>query len=171
MPNCKQEYVWYINWCEYSNFSGAGDVWFSLNGTTYHNNSKVTLEDIGDGEDGLLCRTNLTACCQRPYTGDNGSAIGNWFFPNGSIVRSSSASWDFHRTRGQMEVVLHRIRGGEEGIYRCEIHDSKNINQTIYIGVYSAASGEWHCLYTPVVLNFTAYMCCRRVRFTLSHST
>ena len=121
---------------------GAGDVWFSLRNVTYQNNSNVTLEDIGEGgDDALLCRTNLTACCRPSYSGA-GSATGNWFFPNGSRVRGAGAQWDFHRTRGQMVVVLHRRRGGVEGIYSCEISDALNINQTIYIGVYTADTGE-----------------------------
>ena len=37
-------------------------------------------------------------------------------------------------------VGLNRRRGGEDGIYRCEIPDSANVNQTIYIGVYTANS-------------------------------
>ena len=118
---------------------GAGDVWFSLRNVTYQNNSNVTLEDIGEGGDALRCVTNLTACCRPSY---NRSANGNWFFPNGSRVPGSGAQWDFHRTRGQMAVVLHRRRGGVEGIYRCEIPDAMNINQTIYIGVYPADTGE-----------------------------
>ena len=51
----------------------------------------------------------------------------------------------FHRTRGQMVVRMHRRRGGEGGIYRCEIPDSTSTNQTIYIGVYTvynSSTGE-----------------------------
>ena len=103
----------------------------------------MTLEDIGEDDDALLCMTNLTACCQRPYTG----ALGNWFFPNGTRVSSSGNNWDFYRTRGQMVVRLHHRRGGAEGIYHCEIPDTLGFIQTIYIGVYSASTGEW-------------YMCC-----------
>ena len=107
------------------------------------NNSNVTLEDIGEDDDALLCITNLAACCRPPYTGDMvPGAIGNWFFPNGTRVPSSGDQWDFHRTRGQMVVCLHRRRGGEEGVYRCEIPDAMNVNQTVYIGVYSASTGE-----------------------------
>ena len=132
---------------EISFFPGAGDVWFSHNGTTYQNNSNVILEDIGKGDDALLCRTNQTACCRPPYTGSH--AIGHWYFPNGTRVPSSGAQWDFFRTRGQMVVRLHRRRGGEEGIYRCEIPDTFGFNQTLYIGVYSGSAGEWY-MYTPV---------------------
>ena len=77
-----------------------------------------------------------------PYTGENGSAKGNWFFPNGTRVPSDGEPSDFHRTRDQMVVLLKRRRGGEDGIYRCEIPDSRGVYQNIYIGVYSACRGK-----------------------------
>ena len=122
-------------------FPGAGDVWFSLKGTTYQNNSCVALEDIGEGNDALLCVANLTACCKPPYIG-NGSPSGNWFFSNETRVPGVDEQWDFYRTRGHMVVRMHRKRGGVEGIYRCEIRDSMNVNQTIYIQVYTTSSGK-----------------------------
>ena len=39
-------------------------------------------------------------------------------------------------------VKLHRRRGGEDGIYCCEIPDTRNVIQSIYIGVYAASTGE-----------------------------
>ena len=39
-------------------------------------------------------------------------------------------------------VRLHRRRGGVEGIYWCDIPDSMNVKQTIYIGVYTAITGK-----------------------------
>ena len=125
-----------------SSFPDVEDIWFSLRGTTYKNNSVVFLEDIGEGHDALLCITNLTACCRPPYTGVNGSALGNWYFPNETRVPSSGDDWDIYRTRGQMEVLLHHRRGGVEGIYHCEIPDTMNVTRSIYIGVYSASTGE-----------------------------
>ena len=118
-----------------------------LRGTPYQNNSIVMLEDIGEGHDALLCITKRTACCRSPYTGDMGPALGNWFFPNGTRVPSLGVGWDFYRTRGQMVVRMHHRRGGVEGIYRCEIPDAMNVNQTIYIGVYSYSTGEWSILF------------------------
>ena len=116
-----------------------------LRNTTYQNNSNVTLEDIGEGYDALLCITNQTACCRPPYTSEMGpSALGNWFFPNGTRVPSSGSKWDFYRTRGQTVVRMNRRRSGVEGIYRCEIPDTMNVTQSIYIGVYSASTGEWY---------------------------
>ena len=113
-----------------------------LRNTTYQNNSIVTLEDIGEGDNALLCITNQTACCRPSGSGGNGSAIGNWFFPDGTRVPSLGLQWDFYRTRGQMVVRLNRRSGGEEGIYHCEIPDSMNVIQNIYIGVYSESTGE-----------------------------
>ena len=94
----------------------------------------MALEDIGEGDDALLCVTDLHNCCRAPYSK---TAIGNWFFPNGTRVPSSGNNWDFHRTRGNMVVTLHRRRGGVEGIYWCEIPDTMHVIQTIYIGVYN----------------------------------
>ena len=127
-------------------FPGAGDVCVSLRNTTYHNNSLVTLDDIGEGDNGaLLCRTNQTACCQAPYTGESGSGIRNWYFPSGpKVVGFVGLSTSFYRNRGQKVVRLNRKRGGEDGIYRCVIPDSMNVPQTIYIGVYTmnSSTGE-----------------------------
>ena len=94
----------------------------------------MTLDDIGEGDDALLCITNFRNCCKSPY------AIGNWFFPNGTRVPSSGNQWDFYRTRNRKVVLLHRRRAGAEGIYRCEIPDAMNVIQTIYIGVYHAVT-------------------------------
>ena len=97
----------------------------------------MALEDIGGENDtALLCMTNLTACCKP------GTAIGNWFFPNGTRVPSSGNQWDFYRSRDNMVVRMHRRRGGVDGIYRCEISVLMIVNQSIYIGVYTASTGE-----------------------------
>ena len=122
-------------------------VSFWLRGTTYQNNSIVTLEDIGEWSNALFCVTDLTACCKPSSTSEMGPVYtGDWYFPNGTRVPSSGMQWDIHRTRGQQMVVFHRRRGGEDGVYRCDIRDTMNVavvTQTIYIGVYSARTGEW----------------------------
>ena len=97
----------------------------------------MTLEDIGEGNDALLCMTNLTGFCGRS---ENRSVLGDWYFPNGTVVPSSGEQWNFYRTRDQMVVRLNRRRGGVEGIYCCEIPDSMNVTQTVHIGVYITVS-------------------------------
>ena len=110
----------------------------------------MTLEDIGEDENALLCITDLTACCRCPYAGEMGPDIGNWFFPNGTKIYTpgEGTDWDFYRTRGEMVVLMQRKGGGEDGIYHCEIPDTLNVVQTIYIGIYSGSTGELY-IYTP----------------------
>ena len=45
-----------------------------------------TLEDIGEGDDGLLCLTDLTACCRGSDAPPGTGALGDWFFPNRTAV-------------------------------------------------------------------------------------
>ena len=106
---------------------GAGYPRCWLRGTTYQNNSLVTLEDI-DLTFGLYCET----ACYSP-------GIRNWFFPNGTRVPSEIVGWDFYH----MYSSIYRRRGGVNGIYRFEIPDAMHVTQTIYIGVYTANTGEW----------------------------
>ena len=110
-----------------------------------NNNSLVTAEDIGEGDNALRCMTDNTSCCRPPYTSSLGrQALGNWFFPNGTRVQSSRRQWDFHRTRGHMVVLLQRRRGGEDGVYHCVLPDKDGNDQITYIGVYTASGmGEW----------------------------
>ena len=104
----------------------------------------MTLEDIGEGDDALLCVTDQPACCLHFYTRYGALIFGNWFFPNGSRIPSFGQQWNFYRNRGQMVVNIHRRRGGVNGIYSCVIPDAMNITQTMYIGVYTASAGEWY---------------------------
>ena len=110
-----------------------------MNGAITPNHGFVLLNNIGGGDASLLCLTNRPACCRSPYA-ENGR--GNWFFPNGTRVPSTGMQWDFHRTRGHSMVRLQRRRGGVNGIYRCEIPDAMNVNQSLYIGVYTNSTGE-----------------------------
>ena len=98
------------------------------------------MEDIGEGDDALLCITSLVGCCE-PF-------LGNWFFPNGTTLprgianATSSLQWEFYEDRGWTVVRMHRRRGGVTGIYLCEILDTVGIIQSMYIGVYTATTGE-----------------------------
>ena len=105
------------------------------------------MEYIGSRNmESLLCVTKLFSCCKASHA-NSSTPLGNWYFPNGTTVpnksnQRSGEQWDYYVTRGRMVVRMHRRRGGEDGIYRCEIPDSMNVLQTIYIGVYSVTTGE-----------------------------
>ena len=140
-----------------SSFPG---VQFSLRGTTYQNNSLVTLENIQFGNDDtnpLLCLTDLTTCCRGSDTPSGINALGEWFFPNGTAVPNTvidrvnnvNIIWEFYRNRGPSVIRMHRRDGGVDGIYCCEIPDAAGVTQNIYIGVYTASTGEWY-MYTGV---------------------
>ena len=79
-------------------------------------------------------------CCARAQSG--GATLGDWYYPNGTGVANSGSMWEFYRNRGPSVVRLHRRRGGVTGIYRCEIPDTAGVGQTMYIGVYTADTGE-----------------------------
>ena len=102
----------------------------------------MTLEDIGEGGDALLCMIEQPVCCQYLYTGAIDDDRGNWYFPNGTRINSSGDSLDFNRTRDQIVVHLNRRQVRVPGIYRCEIPNELNVTQNIYIGVYNASTGE-----------------------------
>ena len=50
-------------------------------GISYQNNSIVMLEDIGEGDDALLCLTNVTARCQGYDTGERWVSLGTGISP------------------------------------------------------------------------------------------
>ena len=106
----------------------------------------MTLENIGEDDDALLCMTNNAECCARDQSPGE-VTLGDWYYPNGTGASNMGEGLDFYRNRGQSVVRLHRRRGGVNGIYRCEIPVSVTpsvVNQTIYIGVYTPSTGKWY---------------------------
>ena len=115
-----------------------------MNGVAIPNHGFAVLDNIGEGDESLRCLTDLPACCRRPYTTDPMmSVLGNWYFPNGTRVPSSGNQWNFHRTRGQMVVRLHRRRGGATGIYHCNVLDQNGEQLSRYVGVYTTNTGGY----------------------------
>jgi hypothetical protein len=109
----------------------AAGVKLSLNGTFIANNSYVDIDDIGEGDDALLCHTNKTKCCGSPFR------IGEWYYPNGTRVVDLLQVWsqdEFYRNRGTQVVRLSHRQGTftERGRFRCDIPDTRNDVQSIY---------------------------------------
>ena len=102
------------------------------------------ISDIGSTDNtALLCITNRLAT-----RGDDGrfTSGGDWFAPDGDTVGSlvSSTVPGFGRNRGDMIVRLRRNDGTpEQGIYHCVVEDADNIQQTVYVGLYSSGEGRW----------------------------
>ena len=118
-----------------------------MNGVTIPNHGFAVLDNIGEGEESLHCLTDLPACCKPPHTDPMGpSALGNWYFPNGTRVVSSGQQWDFHRIRDRMVVLVHHRRSGATGIYRCNVPDQNEEQLNLYVGVYTTNTGGYSVL-------------------------
>ena len=112
-----------------------------MNGAIIPNHGFVPLDNIGEASNSLLCLTNNTLCCKHAQSGGV-NPLGDWYYPNGTGVANNGEMWEFYRNRDASVVRLRRRSGGEDGIYRCVIPDAAGANQTIYIGVYNASTGE-----------------------------
>ena len=147
-------------------FQSLVPVALVLNGTVIPNHGLVLLEDIGESDAALLCKTDLVACCRSYDTGSG--PLGYWFFPNGTevpnfIINVQGLMWDFYRNRGPSVVRMNRRRGGVNGIYRCKIPNQNGVSQSLYVGVYTRNTGKssliyscGHCANRP-----HSYTCCR----------
>ena len=102
-----------------------------LNNISYANNSLLNLTDIGEGDNALICLSDSTQCCRGPdNTSGLGGPLGNWYFPNGSLVRNSDVGGDIYMDRGASVVRLNRRNvTSPNGIYRCEVVDARGSTQ------------------------------------------
>ena len=112
-----------------------------LNGAIIPNHGFVLLDNIGESSNSLCCLTENRMCCARTQVPGRG-LLGDWYYPNGTGVPNMADRFDFYRNRGQSVVRLHRWRDGVMGIYRCEIPNGADVNQTMFIGVYTANTGK-----------------------------
>ena len=109
------------------------------------NNSLITMNHIGEGEEALFCLTDQKDCCV------NESDIhGSWFLPNGSKILSTSYA-HFYVTHGNQTVGLNRAENSSlmfpTGIYHCEMINKNNDTQYLYAGIYPENEGI-HNYYT-----------------------
>ena len=80
-------------------------------------------------------------CCARAQS-PGLAVLGDWYYPNDTGVPNNGDGWEFYRNRGPSVVRLNRRRDEVTGIYRCEIPDAAGVNQTMFIGVYTADTGK-----------------------------
>ena len=102
-----------------------------LRGNTYVDGDTVLITDIGEGDDdALLCVTDSTNCCAS-------QTIGEFFYPDGSIVDVRGSGDSLYRNRGDGFIRLNRRNNALSplGRYRCSIPDSSGVFQSIYINI------------------------------------
>ena len=119
--------------------SRATGIWLTLNSVNYTNNSVVNIMNIGTGSAALICTTTNLACC----LSTDGS---HWYFPDGSTVQRTSTT--YYRTRTVNKgivgtVSLNRNPGATTtGVFHCDIPDASGDLQSLYVGIYTATTGE-----------------------------
>ena len=119
-------------------------VGFLLRGQLYGNHCIVTITDIGEFRNALLCITNYSDCCRHHDLYYYYKGRSEWYYHNGSTVRIHGSGYDFYRTRGPNVVRLNRRNNATlpTGIYRCNIPVGDYNDTDIYIGVYNPESGK-----------------------------
>ena len=126
-------------------------LYFTLNGVVYLPSDTVLITDIGigigvwvnpDPGSSLVCNTsNVNTHCCRGRNNPNGGSLGEWYFPNGTIVPrfGDSMMSDFTRTGWTHQVRLNRKNNAMTplGTYTCVVPDMNNMmnhNATITLG-------------------------------------
>ena len=115
-----------------------------LNNTEYLSGDTLTITDVGDNfppgsyvkqndsGSSLVCVTinvNTMCCGGRDHPGSG--PVGNWLFPNGTIVLVNSANpnGDFTRSSHTQQIRLNRKRTdimSPTGVYTCEVPDGSD---------------------------------------------
>ena len=106
-------------------------AFLSLNDISVNNNSDVS---ISSDSDPLLCITDSRGCCS-----SDTQVTGNWFFPNGSLIRTQTTNSGIYVRRGPSVVGLYWndsiIKTFPPGEYRCEIPDSNGQLQVVLVKI------------------------------------
>ena len=103
----------------------------------------VNLTDIGEDRAALFCLTDRPACCRGSDTGASGRGV--WLLPGGSSVVGSfkAVASMFYRSRGASAVLLHHgnTTMGPSGVFTCNIPDSADLPQQVFVGIYPPDAG------------------------------
>ncbi|XP_064386437.1 hemicentin-2-like isoform X2 [Halichondria panicea] len=104
-------------------------------------NSLVAIDTIGDTtETALTCRTNSTICCTGQDNPNSANGLGDWLFPNGTVVTRNQditdSDTDLLYSVGDTGALrLHR-RGSVSGLtgsYCCVIPDNTGVDVTFCV--------------------------------------
>ena len=103
---------------------------FESGGRNLTNNSYIYYANISDGDSALKCVTDSDNCC-------NDSRVGNWRDERGRAVQQEADNATcLYVTRGHGLVSLNCKSDcipESSGLWRCDIPDSSEVIQSIYI--------------------------------------
>ena len=127
-----------------------------LGNTIYLPGDSVLITDIGQQPAGprsdpgytLVCVTsNVNIYCCRGNDNPNGGSLGNWYYPDGSVVPTTYAitSTDiFSRVVYTEQVRLSSLGGtdtGPYGAYRCDVPDGIGSTASASINIIAPPPG------------------------------
>ena len=95
----------------------------------------MDVDIIGEyqADNALSCHTDKPGCCRI-------IRIGEWYFPNGSIVQTLGMNTFltdyFYRNRGESTVLLNRRHDPlERGHFYCQLPDATGAVQTLSVNI------------------------------------
>jgi hypothetical protein len=96
----------------------------------------IAIGDIGEGDDALLCFTDLRECCQKGQSFNN-SVVGDWVYPNGIAVGIKIRHQGFYKNRNHSVVRLNRRENitAPTGKFCCEVLDATHQMVIVCINV------------------------------------
>ena len=110
---------------------------FQIRETNLTNNSDILFGNISREYGALKCVTDNVNCC-------NDSDVGNWRDERGRAVhQGEDGATCMYVTRGQKVVSLNRKSNctpDTSGLWRCDIPDSSEVMQSIYIYISNKMS-------------------------------
>ena len=118
------------------------DVYFSLRGAVYANNSVIYVTEIGETEPtGLQCITYRKPCS---------APSGEWLLPEVWESKTDNMFAPFNRSRStDGTVTLYRANDtvmSPAGLFCCEVTDAEDKNQEVCINICEHSSGNSHCM-------------------------
>ncbi len=133
------------------NYALGTGLYFTLSGTVYLPGDSVLITDIGEftffipegAASSLVCNTsNVNTQCCRTSDGWN---VGEWFFPNGTMVLRNRGNENLNFTRSGF---THQVRLNHRnnalmptGEYSCRVPDETN--QTLHMATITMIAGKF----------------------------
>ena len=107
----------------------------------------------------VQCHSKLEGCCGRTEEGPRG----DWFFPNGSMLKTYHLYYAFQTHRVQRVDLIRFIwttwPQPPVGIYHCDIAvttDKPSVHQSLYVGLYTIGGSHFlHAYSLRLLLSFS----------------
>lgn len=103
-----------------------------LNSIFHTNNSVIFFDEIGEGNSALYCHTTNSNCCKR-------NSLGEWYYPDGTLVPINGERADFYRNRDDSgNVKLNRRNNAvtPKGVFYCITPNDRGVLTRMNVALY-----------------------------------